>query len=104
MSIALAHKVCLHVLNTGSQNLDTAAEWEKIHKEMFDISTIDDTNFAATFGHLVGYDGQYYGYMWSEVYSQDMFEARFAKDGGVMNEKAGLDYRNKILVPGKQIF
>jgi len=86
-------------LHSGSQNLNTAAEWERMHKEMFDMPTIPDTNFAATFGHLVGYDGQYYGYMWSEVYSQDMFEARFAKEG-VMNEKAGLDYRNKILHPG----
>ena len=56
------------------------------------------TYFQASFGHLVGYEGAYYGYLWSLVYAQDMFE-RFRKEG-ILNPAAGMYYRNKILGRG----
>jgi len=86
-------------LHSSKNKVDTAQLIKDTYKEIVGIDTIPGTNFAAIFGHLVGYDAQYYGYLWSEVYSQDMFATRFAKEG-VMNLKTGLDYRNMILKPG----
>lgn len=54
--------------------------------------------FQAAFGHLVGYNGAYYGYLWSLVYAQDMFQ-RF-KQLGLLSPSTGAYYRSKVLAKG----
>lgn len=45
-----------------------------------------------------GYEAGYYGYLWSEVYSCDLFD-RFEQEG-LLNPKIGKEYRDVILGPG----
>ncbi|MBS1722125.1 MAG: Zn-dependent oligopeptidase [Armatimonadetes bacterium] len=74
----------------------------KVDHEVYERTTlyksVPHTMFQASFGHLVGYEGAYYGYLWSLVFAQDMF-TRFEKLGPT-NPEAGMYYRKRILARG----
>lgn len=75
---------------------------EEITRRAAEIALLpyhEGTFFPASFGHLLGgYDAGYYGYLWSEVYGDDMF-SRFEEEG-VTNPEVGRAYRREILERG----
>ena len=88
----------MHTANGGQ--IDTAKLCAELQLKIWGIPPMEGTNFVAGFGHLAGgYEAQYYGYMWSEVYSADMFYTLFG-ERNLLNPVSGMAYRKKILSRG----
>ncbi|KJE96939.1 thimet oligopeptidase 1 [Capsaspora owczarzaki ATCC 30864] len=84
----------------GGQTIDVANVFAELAKSIWGIEVTPGTSMPASFEHLVGgYDSQYYGYLWSEVYSADIFFSRFQPEG-ILNSETGRAYRTSILQPG----
>ncbi len=62
------------------------------------LEAVPNTWFQAGFGHLTGYQGGYYSYLWSKVFAEDMAE-RF-KELGMLSPEAGSFYRERVLSRG----
>lgn len=76
-------------------------EYEKLRQEIALIPQPKNVWPAASFGHMMGgYDAGYYGYMWSQVFSADMFYTVFASKLVSDPSGPGLKYRKSILRVG----
>ena len=78
--------------------IDTTQVGKDLYVECTMFEPIDDTWFQASFGHLTGYQGGYYGYLWSKVFAKDM-EQRF-EELGMLDPEAGAYYRKHVLGRG----
>jgi Zn-dependent oligopeptidase len=79
--------------------LDSAKLWHSLSDSLMGIKLPEGTNGVGSFGHLVGgYSAGYYGYLWSEVYSSDMYKHFQSK--GIFDEATGKKYRDVVLAPG----
>jgi len=72
---------------------------DKMRPEITLIENPPGCNMLRNFGHLMNqYSAAYYGYLWAEVLSADMFATRFSKEP--FSKEAGAAYRKTILAPG----
>lgn len=62
------------------------------------IAWSDRNHFYASWGHLTGYAASYYGYLWSRVFAQDVFET--IKKEGLLNPVVGQKYVDTIIGRG----
>lgn len=68
----------------------------QLHKDIYLIENLEGCNMLRRFGHLMNqYSAGYYGYLFSEVLSADMFHSRFAVEG-ILNRKVGEEYRETV--------
>ncbi|MBI3019198.1 MAG: Zn-dependent oligopeptidase [Deltaproteobacteria bacterium] len=84
-----------YILHTASPK-DILALASRLTKELTGIALpAGGERFLASFGHLMGgYDGGYYGYLFSEVNAQAMWEV-FEREG-IFNEGTGMRYRRAV--------
>lgn len=86
-------------IHTQQGSVDVTKTYDDLYRQIVGQEPIAGSHFAASFGHLMGgYDAGYYGYLWSEVYAQDMF-SQFPPDD-LMNQEVGSRYRTVILEQG----
>ena len=76
---------------------DSTATLEALHS-ITGFPYTPGTHFQSGFGHLFGYDAGYYGYLWSQVFGDDMY-TRFEATSP-MDIETGLHYRRTILERG----
>ncbi len=80
---------------------EESKDLDAILKRTWEVTLLplpEGTFYPGSFGHLFGYDAGYYGYLWSEVYGDDMF-SRFEAEG-VLSPSVGMSYRREVLEPG----
>lgn len=86
-------------LHTQKDKIDPNQLYMKLYKEILGQEPAAEQKFPASFGHIMGgYDAGYYGYLWSEVYAQDMF-TQFPQEN-LGDPQVGLRYRKIILESG----
>lgn len=89
-------------LHSSGNAVDPDGLERRVRREVMGYPVEPSEHFAAAFVHLMGgYDGGYYGYLWSQVFAEDMF-TRFEHDG-VLNPDTGRQYRDIILASGKTV-
>ncbi|KAH8923278.1 Metalloprotease [Atractiella rhizophila] len=79
---------------------DFAELWDSLRNELCLQDNSDRTAGFGSFLHVIGggYDVGYYGYLYSQVFSTDMFQAVFSSNP--MDPEKGKHYRREILLPG----
>ncbi|HZW63487.1 MAG TPA: M3 family metallopeptidase [Flavobacteriaceae bacterium] len=81
--------------------VDTDQLWRDIDRQLGIVNWyVEGTHPQACWIHINTHPVYYYGYLWSEVYAQDMFTI-FEKNG-LRDKETGVKYRKLILANGSQ--
>lgn len=95
-----SYDMTLHDKFDVNGDKNTTEVWKELIETIQLYDYVPNTHFQAAFGHLNGYAASYYGYLWSDVYAQDMFSV--FEERGILNPEVGMEYRNKILSRGSE--
>jgi len=80
--------------------LQTDDMWNEIDQKLAMPTYIEGTHPQASWIHINTHPTYYYGYLWADVYAQDMFTV--FKEKGLTDRETGKRYRKLILANGTQ--
>ena len=73
--------------------------WQELHQKILQLPAQPESRAPGAISHMVtGYDGRYYGYLWSAVIAADL-QQRLVSDG-LLSRAAGDRLRRELLAPG----
>lgn len=84
-------------IHRGTSEIDPIKTANQILEKVF-LAPPENTNFAAGWGHMVGYASGYYGYAWADVMAADLYS--LFKKHGSLNKEWGRKLRKEIYEPG----
>ncbi|CDS07720.1 hypothetical protein LRAMOSA01669 [Lichtheimia ramosa] len=89
----------MEIHTSEDEHIDTTKLYNELREKISLVKAPEGSCGQASFGHLMGgYDAGYYGYMWSKVFSSDMFYTKFESD--TLSSETGYSYRKCILEKG----
>ena len=106
VSIQYIRQVSLAMIDFTYEDRYNSIKKEGIDQVEKDLWTMNQTpypigsHFICSFNHLNGYGANYYGYLWSKVFAQDIFSV--FEHHGVLDQATGVRYRKDILQEGAQ--
>jgi len=75
--------------------------WFELHDQLYPYSLDKNIYPMCRFEHLIGYEANYYSYMWTNIYAMDIF-SEFKKNG-FYDTKTGLKFRKEIFEKGGEV-
>ncbi len=91
--------LALHAPHPEAEPYDAVKISNPIMAKVF-LPIDPDTHLVSYFGHLVGYDGGYYGYAWADAIAADMATVFQKSKDGYLDKETGLKLRHDIYEPG----
>ncbi|RYZ98856.1 MAG: peptidase, partial [Proteobacteria bacterium] len=86
-------------VHTQQGSVELLSTYDRLYREIAGLEPMAGNRTPGTVGHFMGgYDAGYYGYLWSEVFAQDMFSKFNQKD--LTSNKIGGRYRRAVLEQG----
>ena len=89
-----------HGYNDPKQVKNLVETSNRILSEATGIPVQEGSSFASRFGHLMGYDAGYYGYLWAKAISADMASVFEKSKKRYLDETVGMRLRNEIYAAG----